>query len=310
MNPIQRFCLLMFLLLVASTPARAQRYNAEKVVSLPLAEAREVVTDWLNDCGFAVFQAGGDNRRVQLEARRGGTYWSIRLQVHSALASQVDVQTVGDHEGRTVASLWIYLDEYLEKPVRAGTQYRSNVPEAVANARKAVVCIFANGPDAFFQLSGFAIEHQGLIVTTAHDLKLSQSVSVQLNDGRQLQGRVVKLDRHRDLSLVQVPDYLETVISLRNGRFMPEKNDALFACGCPRSGLDDIQAGVLDGPPRRVEGLPLWQVHLHIEPGSSGSPVVDATGRLAAVVKGRYRGTHNVGFLIPFETVMAFMQTK
>jgi serine protease Do len=46
---------------------------------------------------------------------------------------------------------------------------------------------------------------------------------------------------------------------------------------------------------------------MDIQPGSSGSPVFDAGGRLVAIVKGRYRGTSTVGFLIPMETVYAFL---
>jgi serine protease Do len=49
---------------------------------------------------------------------------------------------------------------------------------------------------------------------------------------------------------------------------------------------------------------------MHIEHGSSGSPFFDAQGRLAAVVKGRYRGTDSIGFLIPFETLLRFLDRK
>jgi serine protease Do len=56
-----------------------------------------------------------------------------------------------------------------------------------------------------------------------------------------------------------------------------------------------------------AQGLPLWQVGMDIFPGSSGSPVFDARGRLVAMVKGRYRGTSHVGFLTPLETIMAYL---
>jgi serine protease Do len=57
-----------------------------------------------------------------------------------------------------------------------------------------------------------------------------------------------------------------------------------------------------------VNGLPLWQARIHIDPGSSGSPVFDGHGRLTAIVKGRYRGTNSIGFLIPFETLLHFLE--
>jgi serine protease Do len=45
-------------------------------------------------------------------------------------------------------------------------------------------------------------------------------------------------------------------------------------------------------------------------PGSSGSPVFDREGKMVAMIKGRYRGTHSTGFLIPLETVVKFLNEK
>ena len=53
--------------------------------------------------------------------------------------------------------------------------------------------------------------------------------------------------------------------------------------------------------------MPLWQAQMNIHHGSSGSPVFDGQGRMAAMVKGRYRGTDSIGFLIPFEMILQFL---
>jgi len=45
-------------------------------------------------------------------------------------------------------------------------------------------------------------------------------------------------------------------------------------------------------------------------PGCSGSPVFDGQGRFVSVVKGRYRGTETIGFLIPRATVLEFLKEK
>jgi serine protease Do len=54
--------------------------------------------------------------------------------------------------------------------------------------------------------------------------------------------------------------------------------------------------------------MPFWQVNMDIYPGSSGSPVFDGQGRLIGMVKGRYRGTSSIGFVIPLETIISFVQ--
>ena len=89
---------------------------------------------------------------------------------------------------------------------------------------------------------------------------------------------------------------------------MLQNGDRLFAITCPNGGVATIEPGFLDGPSRRVDGIPLWQVRMHIAPGSSGSPVFDSRGRITAVVKGRFRGTDSVGFLIPFEIILQFLE--
>ena len=75
------------------------------------------------------------------------------------------------------------------------------------------------------------------------------------------------------------------------------------------NGRVQIQAGKVDKPQAIVNGQPLWQVTLkQVFFGTSGSPVLDAGGRLAGVVKGRFKGEDSRGFLSPVDTINAFMR--
>ena len=172
----------------------------------------------------------------------------------------------------------------------------------------AIVCIYAVEKANPLQLSGFCVDRKGLVISAAHGLEMGQAVRLSLIDGRRLNGRVVKLDGERDLCLIQVAEKLPVAIALQNGRYAPDMDETLFALGCPRGEAATIRSGILDGPPRRVDGFPLWQARMRVELGSSGGPVLDHRGRLTAIIKGRYRGTSEVGFLIPFETLVHFME--
>ncbi len=281
----------------------------ERTVAMPVSETEAVITPWLESNGFAVYRAKSDQQEVQLEADKPGTRWRVRLKAHSPLATRISAQEESGRENPPLSAFWEYLEGYVKMPSGTSRQTMRATPDPVHRQLNAVVCLFTDRGGTSAQLTGFAIDRQGLILSTAHDLKPGQELSVQFRDGRESGGRVVKLDAYRDLCLIQVPHALEHVIPLGNGRYTPGSDDALFTVGCPRAGLGEIESGTLDGPPRRVEGLPLWQVRMHIEPGSSGSPVFDEHGRLAAVVKGRYRGTNAVGFLIPFETLQHFLES-
>jgi S1-C subfamily serine protease len=53
--------------------------------------------------------------------------------------------------------------------------------------------------------------------------------------------------------------------------------------------------------------MPLWEVRMETIPGSSGGPAFDAGGNLAGLVKGRFRGTKDQGYLIPVGTILEFL---
>ena len=170
------------------------------------------------------------------------------------------------------------------------------------------VCIYAAGQDREIQLTGFIVDRGGLILCTAHDLELGQTVSIALFDGREISGTVSKLQHLVDVALIETVVALDSAVDLQQGRFMLSSGDQLFSITCPNGRSAGIEAGFIDGPPRRVSGMPLWQARMHIDHGSSGSPVFDSRGRLTAMVKGRFRGTDAIGFLIPFETLLNFLE--
>jgi serine protease Do len=313
-----RICLTLVVLVGAlSFQAHGEPFPAERILPVPLAEAREAVFSWLKNNGFDSLQSEGgssSDHSIHVRAQKNESAWTILLQPHSALATRVEVMSHGNEPGFEAEALWAYLDAYLNS-ARSVNGRRSaaetpRLPPSINNLRKAAVCIRAPHNGTTLRLSGFAVAHQGLIAATAHDLKLGQTVSIELYNGMQLNGRVVRLDADRDLCLIQVPELLEAVVPLGERRHSGSLNDVLFALGCSDSDTLNIHTGFIDGPPRRVAGQLLWQVQMQIKPGSSGSPVFDEMGRLVAVVKGRYRGAHHIGFLIPYETLQEFLETN
>lgn len=301
-----RICILLIALFCNPVQNANGSFTSDLIFSAPVTEAKEVIEDWLKNNGFQSIHENQEKNLVTIEAWHAGTAWLIELSSHTPLATRIHL-TSERETSEQLASLRAYLDHY--NHVSSSTEGIVNevIPPVVKDHLEAVVCIYASRKGHPLQLSGFCIDRKGLIASTAHDLIDGQSVRVQFLNGNTLEGRVIKLDKRRDLCLVKVPVTLQTIISLRNGRYAPGRDEALFAMGCPQGASATIQVGALDGPPRRVQGLPLWQARMHIEPGSSGSPVLDGRGRLTAIVKGRFRGTDAVGFLIPFETLLHFL---
>jgi serine protease Do len=306
MKNVFLFCI--GLLTIWTTPAWAISSGSEsRIYKMTAAEAEEVCVEWLQNNGFSVFHQSQSDQMVDLLAEKEGQRLRVVAQRHSPIAATIRIEAVQGTAQPSVAALQHYLDGYINLPNHPSDQEGRTTPEVVRSQANAVVCLYSAGGHKEVQVTGFAVDTSGLIVCTGHDLEADALISVMLSDGREIEGQVIKIDHLHDLALIQTSTALQDVIPLKNGRFMLQSGDPLFAITCPGSGLVTIESGFIDGPPRRVQGMPLWQVQMHIHHGSSGSPVFDGQGRLAAMVKGRYRGTDSIGFLIPFEMVLQFL---
>ncbi len=309
--------IILFLLCVAllNTSVCADTEAPTKLFPLPLAEADEVISLWLRNSGFIVSRSSLETGKIELHAVSGTNNWQIFLKQHSALATEVQAVSTEQQSGLMVyGRLWDHVSEYIKQPSQGHiTEIKGldhDVPLAVMSRKKSVVCIKAKTEDREVQYSGFIVDDEGLILSTAHDLKDCRDVTVSLHDGTEVKGHIVKIDHHRDLSLISIDAKLDAFISLTGGRTLIHMDERLYSIGCPVNQRGAVFPGVIDGPQRRANGQIFWQVDMKVYPGSSGSPVFDVRGVLVAVVKGRFRGTDSVGFLIPLGTVIEFLNEK
>ncbi|MEA1946103.1 MAG: serine protease [Thermodesulfobacteriota bacterium] len=288
----------------------AETRGIEKVYNMPLAEVEDIVSSWLRYSGFDIYRTPFQMGQVKLYAENQKQSWQIILRHHSPLATRVIALYVVDNQTaiEPVENLWHYLSEYVKGSLFEKGHFKLPVPPAVTAKMKSVVCVHVKADSQDIQLSGFIVDEKGMIISTAHDLEEIQGVSITLYDGRQIKGKVVKIDPHRDLILVDVGIKLDNPIRLNNGRNLLGLSEPLFSVGYPINHGLRVYSGIVNSPPRRVKDLVLWQVNMTIHPGSSGSPVFDINGNLVAIIKGRYRGTESVGFLIPFETLLSFLE--
>lgn len=302
------------LILLLVPPAAAE--NNVCFHPLPVSEVESVLRDWLVKEGFTVGEPAGDRDRVRLKAERMGTPLAITLTPNSPLGSRMEVLpgegTVG--EPRLCDQFAAYLAGYLDRPAGRrepdAAKAAAAVPAAVLSRINATVCIEGHEGGAVSQQSGVIVDAEGIILCTTHALTEDETIQVSFHDGRKLPGRLLKIDPLRDLALIHVGARLAAAVPLRQGRNLLENEEIVYAVGCPQNQPGTINPGVVDGPPRRAEEMPYWQARMEVHPGSSGSPVFDGSGRIVGIVKGRFRGTNSIAFLIPLETVAEFLNQR
>jgi serine protease Do len=304
---------LSFFLLETAICVAADIASEEKVIPLPVHELAQVLTEWWTRDGFAVERTAPGNEVIRLRVSKGDAARLFDLSPRSAIAARI--RSAPSNDAALMANAeekwWRYLSVYIDAPISEPAPVDRTIPTSVLSEIESGVCIHAvsdtdkeNG-DWF---SGVIVDKAGLVISTAHGLAGDQRIVVTLYNGSKLQGKMIYRDTDQDLALIQIPEAPFEAISLTNGRNLLGMGEQVFSIGCVGDLQGTVTIGMINGPPRRVDEQPLWQVNMEIHPGNSGSPVFDQEGNLVALVKGRYRGTSTVGFLIPLETIIKFLK--
>ncbi len=156
--------------------------------------------------------------------------------------------------------------------------------------------------------SGFFIAADGFMVTSAHAVRNARQAWVAMADGRNLEARVVGLDRRTDVALLKVNAHNVPVVRTDPAPLCP--GEAVAALGSPFGFASSVAVGVISAYPRFVAGasaIPFIQTDVAINPGSSGGPLFDARGRVLGMNSMLYSasGTYiGVAFALPIDRVL------
>jgi len=344
---MRKYTVILYLFLsisFISVPACADDPYFSKTYPLPITEMEDVISKWLGHWDFKISPTDQGYSQVSFIAESQEEVWEVDLSQQSPLATKVTIRKQnGDVIKSNRLNRWEdYISKYLNnseietqddkntffsvnpnQPKRSENHIskydkapddktpniNQDIPNALSHNKNSIVCIKARVAGEVYQTSGFVINQNGLIVCTAHDFKDLEEVRIILYDGREIPGRILRMDFQRDLTLIQVDEKLEGYIPLLNGRDRLNKGEKLYSMGCPVNQDIVVYPGFFTAG-RHLNDLILWQVRMQIHHGQSGSPVFDENGNLVGIVTGRHREIHSVGFLIPFGTLLEFVQEK
>ncbi len=301
---------LLLCLIIFGDSSYAGPESSSKLYSLPISELEAIVLDWLVRSGFEIQRSKLKMGNVRLTITRPAEKWQIVLKPHSALITEIHAGSASSAPQRsaTIDRMATYIAKYIQAPAAQKEISNQIIPPAVLSQISSVVCLNTKSNKKNSQHTGFVVDTQGLVLSTIHDVETFHNITVTLYDGRELTGDVIKKNTDQDLALINIGAGLEKAVSLAEGRNLLGMGERVYSVGCPVNLVGSVFAGIINGLPRRVNELTYWQVNMEIHPGSSGSPVFDVQGNLVGIVKGRYRGTQSIGFLIPLETIIAFVK--
>jgi regulator of sirC expression with transglutaminase-like and TPR domain len=170
------------------------------------------------------------------------------------------------------------------------------VEEVAAAARKSVAVISYQGRDGKREGlgTGFVVGADGLVATNRHVLGEGRLITVEL-DGKKYDVLAVQAsDRNLDLAILRIDAKGLSPLPLGDSDRLKD-GQAVVALGNPRGLTHSVVAGVVSGRPK-IEGRPMIQLAIPIEPGNSGGPLLDLEGRVQGIVTLKSLVTANLGF--------------
>jgi len=159
--------------------------------------------------------------------------------------------------------------------------------------------------------SGFIISDD-LIITNNHVVGSSNSVTVKLDSGIEVVGKVVATNAPRDVALIKLDVALPTHFNIR--RDLPTIGEEVYALGSPldESLKSTLSKGIVSAF-REENKMNYIQSDVNVVPGNSGGPLIDKTGNVVGItVSGIFinRAPQGINFFIPINDAVDALNLK
>jgi S1-C subfamily serine protease len=140
------------------------------------------------------------------------------------------------------------------------------------------------------QGSGVIIDSSGLVLTNAHVVERVDRVIITLQNGNQVDGKVVGTDQVTDLALVKIKEYPGLESAKLGDSEDIQVGDWAIALGTPYGLESTVTLGIVSSLHRDIntlgfsdKRLDLIQTDAAINPGNSGGPLINSNGEVIGI---------------------------
>lgn len=156
--------------------------------------------------------------------------------------------------------------------------------------------------------SGFIINEEGYVLTNYHVISGAQQLKVTLNNGKEVNAKIVNYDQEQDLAVVKITDNIKipAVVELGDSNAL-QAGEEVIAIGSPlgKEFVGTVTKGIISSPSRTVsvngKNTIFIQTDATINPGNSGGPLINSKGQVVGIntAKQSGDGIEGMGFSIP-----------
>jgi len=151
--------------------------------------------------------------------------------------------------------------------------------------------------------SGFIIREDGLIATNLHVIGEARPISVRTIDGQTFPVEsIFANEKSQDLAILKIAASGLTALELGDSDSLVQ-GQPVVAIGNPQGLEHSVVAGVVSGLRKDVEGMSMIQLAIPIEPGNSGGPLVDLSGKVHGLLTLKSLVTDNLGYAVTINSL-------
>lgn len=158
------------------------------------------------------------------------------------------------------------------------------------------------------QGSGFIVSTDGYIMTNNHVVGNADKITVNLNDGRSFDAKIVGSDPRTDVAIIKIESENLPMVELGDSDRL-EIGEWVIAVGNPFGLTATVTVGVVSAKGRSGFGVierggyeDFIQTDAAINPGNSGGPLLDLDGKVVGIntfIYSQSGGYMGIGFAVP-----------
>ena len=182
--------------------------------------------------------------------------------------------------------------------------------ESVVQITSRLPAPFSLNPNQEGLGSGFFIDGKGHVLTNYHVIESASEVKIMLEDGTEIEAKIVGTDKHNDLAVLQID-----ISQAGNAKYLTlgdsstvKPGQMAIALGSPYGLQGSITVGVISGIGRSLPGSTertmtnIIQTDAAINPGNSGGPLLNSKGEVIGINTAIEYNANSLGFAIPINT--------
>lgn len=167
------------------------------------------------------------------------------------------------------------------------------------------------------QGTGIIFSEDGYIVTNYHVIQGAKTIKITLNNGKEVNGKVVNYDEVNDLAVLKITDKTDIPgIAEFGDSSKLQVGELAVAIGDPlgKELYGSVTAGVVSALNRKITventNYTVIQTDAAINPGNSGGPLVNSKGQVIGINSAKIggNGLEGLGFAIPINIVKPKIQ--